>query len=121
MSSVTYMNADLFETTNILTMTTHLLKQENKKFEGTAIELKECYDLFVGLQQTDYDVLYKRYRHVYIFLNCIIIVVRLSRKTLKRNICNSNPYYHPNITFYRYLEKKANNKLDNYEAIVHEK
>ena len=61
MTSVTYLNADLFETTNILTISNYLLMNKINDYDKMCNFIFKLYNIFRELQNTDYDVLYKKY------------------------------------------------------------
>lgn len=63
MTSITYMNADLWETTNLLTMSNALLMKKLSGYDQVYVSIKESYEIFGELQKTDYDVLYRKYSH----------------------------------------------------------
>lgn len=103
MSSITYMNADLWETVNILTMTTHMLMQENRKYDSTEYEINDCYRIFEQLQKTDFDVLYQKHKYA----TSLKFRDQLKSKDSEQK--------------FDYLQEIANQKLDEYETEIHQK
>lgn len=92
MTSITYMNADLWETTNLLTMSNHLLMRKLNEYDQIYVSIKESYEIFGELQKTDYDVLYKKYAHG---------IQQMSSKDK-----------------FEYLELKANERFNSLENMV---
>jgi len=58
-----YLNADLWEATNVLTMSNYLLMKKLNKYDRMLKSISHLYDIFKELQKTDYDVLYKKHQN----------------------------------------------------------
>jgi len=62
MTSVTYMNADLFHTTNFLTASNCMLIKNNREQQKVFDAIYEIFQLYMELRNTDYDIIYEQYR-----------------------------------------------------------
>lgn len=62
MTSVTYMNADLWQTVNTLMFSNELLKAKLAEYDHSFHVVKNAHEIFRILQSTDYDILYKKYK-----------------------------------------------------------
>lgn len=60
-TSVMYHNADLWEATNVLTMSNYLLMKKLNQYDRTNKTMSNLYEIHKELKDTDYDILYKKH------------------------------------------------------------